>query len=312
MQLRLRAVAVLAGLATAACAARAPVPDPTTAPVEIRSYTQGALRITLRIPALPPGPKPAVLSPFVDTDTLLARGFVVAEYRFEWAEIARLKGLPPPAPDPPAPPDTGQRVGAWLLSSPRAGIVGRAYFQLVAASAGVNVPAVVDRLVRQPEVDPERIAILGSSTFGFVALEAMREDPRLAVGIVRVACGDYETFLRASTLALGDDPRWLVDGRAPLDADYEAELHAHQPIDHADAYPPRPLLLLAGRSDPVMPYECVERTQEALGAAYARAGVADRFRVESFSEEGHQLGAESDALALDWLVRWLQGPEAPR
>jgi alpha-beta hydrolase superfamily lysophospholipase len=161
-------------------------------------------------------------------------------------------------------------------------------------------------------VDPKRIAILGSSTFGFVALEALRDDPRLALGIARVACGDYLTFLRASTLALADDPRWLVDGRAPLDADYAAEVHAHQPVDHADAYPPRPLLLLAGRTDRVMPYECVERTEKALAQAYARAGVADRFRVEAFSEEGHQLGAESDALALDWLVRWLQAPEAPR
>lgn len=314
MQVRLRAVAALAGLATAACAARAPVPDPdpTNPPVETRFYTEGPLRITLRIPASPPGPKPVALSPFLDADTLLARGFVVAEYQFEWAEVARLNGLPPPEPEPPAPQDRGERVGAWLLSSPRPGIVGRAYFQLIAASADVNVPAVVDLLVRQPEVDPKRIAIFGSSTFGFVALEALRDEPRLALGIVRVACGDYLTFLRASTLALADDPRWLVDGRAPLDADYEAEVHARQPIDHADAYPPRPLLLLAGRTDPVMPYECVERTQEALGPAYARAGVADRFRVESFSEEGHQLGAASDALALEWLVRWLQEPDTPR
>ena len=312
MQVRLRAVAALAGLAMAACAAHAPAPDANPAPVETRAYTEGPLRITLRIPSVPSGPKPVALSPFLDADTLLARGFIVAEYQFEWAEVARLKGLPPPEPQPPAPPQSGERVGAWLLSSPRPGIVGRAYFQLVAASAKVNVPAVVDLLVRQPEVDPKRIAIFGSSTFGFVALEALRDDPRIALGIVRVACGDYLTFLRASTLALADDPRWLVDGRAPLDADYAAEVHAHQPIDHADAYPPRPLLLLAGRTDRVMPYACVESTEEALGAAYARAGVADRFRVESFAEEGHQLGAASDALALDWLVRWLQEPDAPR
>jgi len=314
MHVRLRAVAALAGLATGACAARAPAPDSSRPPVETRAYTEGPLRITLRIPATPPGPKPVALSPFLDADSLLAHGFVVAEYQFEWAEVARRNGLPPPPePQPPAPQEVGgERVGAWLLSSPRPGIVGRAYFQLIAASAEVNVRAVVDRLVRQPEVDPKRIAILGSSTFGFVALEALRGDPRLALGIVRVACGDYLTFLRASTLALADDPRWLVDGRAPLDADYEAEVHAHQPIDHADAFPPRPLLILAGKTDRVMPHECVERTQEVLGAAYARAGVADRLRVETFSEEGHQLGAESDAIALEWLVRWLQGPQAPR
>jgi alpha-beta hydrolase superfamily lysophospholipase len=97
-----------------------------------------------------------------------------------------------------------------------------------------------------------------------------------------------------------------------LDSDYEAELRAHQPIDHADAYPPRPLLLLAGRDDPVMPYACVESTERVFSAAYARAGAADKLRVEVLSGEGHDLGAASDALMLEWLDRWLRAPGAPR
>lgn len=243
---------------------------------------------------------------------LLAHGFVVAQYHFDWAEFARLTGapaasLPPPA--PPAPAAQGQpdtRVGAWLLASPRPGIVGRSYFQLIGASASGSVPAVLDVIARQPEVDPQRIAIAGSSTFGFVALEALQRDARLAAGVVRVACGDYLTFLRSSTLALANDPRWLPQGRLPLDPDYEAELRARQPVDHAQAYPPRPLLLLAGRHDPVMPFACVERTAAALAQAYAEAGVAERFQLEDFSQQGHQLGPQADELALRWLERWLQ------
>ena len=44
---------------------------------------------------------------------------------------------------------------------------------------------------------------------GFVALMALSHDERLAGGVVRVACGDYFLFLRESSLALHNDPRWL-------------------------------------------------------------------------------------------------------
>jgi hypothetical protein len=269
--------------------------------------------VELRIPDAPAARKPVVVSPFVDTDLLLARGFAVATWQFDWKEAARLAGVPAPAtPAAPPPPDPSEtRVGAWLLASPRPGVIGRAYFQLVTASAEL-VSTVVDILERQPELDPQRIAIMGSSTFGFVALQAFQRDPRLAVGVARVACGDYLAFLRSSSLALADDPRWLPDGRMELDADYEAELHAHEPIAHADAFPPRPLLLLAGQGDPVMPYACVEHTAAVLSEAYTRAGVGDRFRLEGFSEQGHHLGPEADAIALRWLEEWLGEPPVPR
>ena len=299
------------GLAAAACASNNPNSDPA-APVDERHFTLGALHVTLRIPDAPPGRKPVVVSPFVDADALLARGFAVATYAFDWKEVARLSGYAEPEmpPEPPEAHGEEPRVGAWLLTSPRPGIIGRAYFQLVGANAAL-VPTVLDVLERQPDLDAGRIGIMGSSTFGFVALQALQSDRRLALGVVRVTCGDYLRFLRSSTLALAVDPRWLQGGRMELDAEYEAELRAHQPIAHADAFPPRPLLLLAGIGDRVMPYACVESTAEAFAAAYTHAGVSERFRLEAFSEEGHHLGAEADAIALRWLERWLAEPPEP-
>lgn len=254
-----------------------------------------------------------LISPFGDPEPLLAHGIIVASYEVDWERVGKNLGMKDPADSPPPEPESGERVGAWLLSSPRPGIIGRAYFGLITTSAEQSVPDVLDLLAGIPEVDPDRIAIAGSSTQGFVALQALQHDRRLAAAVVRVACGDYFAFLRASTLALANDPRWLPDGRLPLDADYEAELRARQPIDHADAYPPRPLLLMAGRDDVVMPYACVESTEQALGAAYARAGVPDRLRIAVMPGAGHDLGAQADALALEWLERWLlPGQDATR
>ena len=66
-----------------------------------------------------------------------------------------------------------------------------------------------------------------------MVLEALREEPRLAAGAARVACGDYHRFLRSSSLALHDDPRWLPGGELVLDEDYAAELREREPLRFA-------------------------------------------------------------------------------
>jgi hypothetical protein len=312
----LRTLVAAAAVATAGCAAHAPEPAPPPAATgsSQQSYdlNQGALHVELRIPDAPPGRKPVVISPFSDPEALLSRGVIVATFEVDWTRVAELIGSGAAKAPPEAPPtDPGERVGVWLLSSPRPGVIGRSYFQLIRANAEQNVPALMDLLITLPEVDPQRIAIAGSSTQGFVALQALRSEPRLAAGVVRVACGDYLAFLRSSSLALADDPRWLPGGELQLDADYRAELTLHQPIAAPQAYPPRPLLVIAGRNDPVMPFACVDRTDQVFSEAYASAGVPERFHAEVLTGANHDLGAQSEDLALAWIERWLLG-EAPR
>jgi dienelactone hydrolase len=295
------------------------------------SLQNGWITVTISLPQRPAGPKPAVITPIVDERLLLDRGIAVVRFRTHWEQ---LRGLAPgggagqePA-EAPHPPDSvarvaeapgpvdpadgpaaggtgGTTVGAWLLASPRPETVGRAYFEIIAVDANDSIPKVVDYLRSMPQIDPDRISISGSSTSGFVALQAMAGDPELASGVVRVACGDYFAFLRDSSLALHGDPRWLPDGKMTLEPKYEAKLRASQPIHRADRFPPRPLLLMAGENDPAIPIECARRTAAAFERAYAAAGASDRFRFVVFPGEGHNLGAESQRLALEWWERWL-------
>jgi len=213
-------------------------------------------------------------------------------------------GAPPSGPvEGPVEPATP--VGKWLLTAQRPGLVGRDYFALIAANAASVVPAVVDHLTGVGDIDPHRIAISGSSTGGFVALEAMRADARLAAAVVRVACGDYHEFLATSSLALAGDERWLVDGRVALDPDYEATLREREPIRFPDRYPPRPLLMLNGAQDPAVPVACAQATARDFAPAYERAGASDRFRFVLYPEHGHDLPPAADDEILRWWERWL-------
>lgn len=320
--------------------AAAPLPanDPNrTTPAETIEATidSGWVSVSVTIPDEPPGPKPVVISPIVPDDELLRRGFAIARFHTNWESLrafssaaehdAAVADAPPGAPAAsarearpgagPAQRAGSERVGNWILAAPRPGIVGRAYFGIISMDAERSVPRLVDYLLTLDEIDPQGIAITGSSTSGFVALQALAAEPRLAAAVVRVACGDYHRFLRSSSLALADNPRWLPGGRLVLDPDYELEIAAREPIAHADRYPPRPLLLLAGETDRAIPYACVETTVELFRAAYADAGVPERFAFVSYPNSGHNLPAAADAEVLAWLERWLAadasaGPES--
>jgi dienelactone hydrolase len=303
------AARALAALALSGCAAGAPplaVAQPSApAPgVEVREVALqgGFLHVALKIPHAPPGRKPVIIGALADEASLLADGFAIARLRHDWSVLGGLHEKGAEAGSGAAEPD---RVGQWMLAAPRPGLVGRDYFAVIGVHAHESIPAAVDWLETQPDVDPRRIAIAGSSTNGFVALEALEAEPRLAGGVIRSACGDYHAFLRSSSLALADDPRWLPDGRLVLDPDYEKMLDAREPIRFTDALPPRPLLMLNGTEDRAVPFACAERTAEVLRAAYARAGAADRFRFVTYSGAGHDLGADARVEALRWWERWL-------
>jgi dienelactone hydrolase len=257
----------------------------------------GLLRVSVKIPHVPAGRKPAVIQPLVDEVELLARGIVVVRFRHDW-----MRALAPVPLAEDRPPNV---VGGWMLAAPRPGIVGRGYFGVIRVTARESIPQVLDLLETLPDVDPDRIAVAGSSTGGFIALEALIAEPRLAAAVVRVACGDYHRFLRSSSLALADDPRWLPDGVMQLDAEYEAELAEQEPIRFAAALPPRPLLMLNGTEDAAVPFACALRTAEIFEEAYARAGVASHFRFVTYESRGHDVGHATDVETLRWWERWL-------
>jgi hypothetical protein len=303
--------------------AEPPAPD-VARNVEQRdvSLANGWILVKLFIPREPPGPKPAIVSPVDDEQVLLGRGIVLVRFHTNW-EL--LRGLKAPAPvanvaaaeasagpatqaaPAAAPPRSENKVGSWLLAAPRPGIVGKAYFALISQDALHTLPQVMDYLVTVPEIDAGRIAIAGSSTSGFVALEALVRDRRFAAAVVRVACGDYHDFLKASSLGLNNDPRWLTNGELELDPDYEAMLRQIEPIRSPERFPPRPLLMLNGGQDTAIPLRCALRTIDALRAAYMRRRASDRFRSVVYDEQGHNLGTEAVSESLAWWDRWLLG-----
>src|SRR4051794_19623910 len=119
----IRSIAFVAAcVALGACRVPPPSPDMAVAPTvksDVREVAleNGFITARIEIPAEPAGPKPAIITPISERDTLLAAGLVLIDYTVHWEQ---LRGLAPPPP-----PSDDKTVGKWLLASP-ASTVGKA------------------------------------------------------------------------------------------------------------------------------------------------------------------------------------------
>ena len=248
--------------------------------------------VQAKIPLEPAGPKPAVIALHAGTRPLLAAGFVAVTYKAKAA-----------SPRPQATPAAGaQAVGKWVLASPAADLLGKGYLHEIAAAADTVVPAVLDWMVTLPEVDPSRLGMAGSSTNGFVTLQATAVDPRLRVAVAIAACGDYQRFLQFSSMGMEGRP-------LALSPDYARWLEQQEVINHPDRLLHAAVVMINRSGDPLSPVSCADETARVLEEAYARAGQPQRFRYLRIEREGHGVGREEADAANAWLQQWL-APDA--
>ena len=261
-------------------------------PYDTRQATldNGRLTVDLKIPRTSPGPKPAVIALAGEEDALLAAGIVVVTYTYAWEQVAVKAPAPPPA--------AGTRTyGTWMLASPTPQKVGAGYFAIIATSAGF-IPKIIDYLDTLPEIDPTRIGMAGTSTRGFMTLEAVALDARIRVAVAVTACGDYLCFLHLSSLGMKGEP-------LDLDPTYERDLVAREAISDPQRLTHTALLMLNGSQDLAVPAECARRTDAVLRKAYAAAGVPDRYRFVLREGASHNIIARTVREdMIPWFQRW--------
>jgi dienelactone hydrolase len=136
-----------------------------------------------------------------------------------------------------------------------------------------RIARALDALTRRPEVDRNRIAMIGLSLGGSTTLAMAALDERIKVAVV--ACG----YRYAA-----------IDAASPLTS---SQL--------ISAIAPRPLQIQAGRRDPLVSIQ-IARPADKVGAEiYGKADVKDRFAFEEF-DGGHEFNG---ALAFAFLQKYL-------
>lgn len=180
----------------------------------------------------------------------------------------------------------------------------------------------VDYLQSRPDVDPNRIGLIGFSKGGIETWLAAAADERIGVVVPCIAVQSLKWCL--------DNGKW--QGRAnTIRAAHEAaakdlsepEVNAKVCralwnkvvpgiLDEFDcpsmlrAIAPRPLLIIGGDQDPNCPVEGARIALVAAHTEYRRRGASDRIEEDIAAGVGHQVTPSQRAKAVEWLIHWLK------
>ena len=131
-----------------------------------------------------------------------------------------------------------------------------------------DIRRTVDLLASRPEIDPERIGIMGISLGGIVAGTAAGTDPRLNRVMLILSGGDLLAIIHHARETR--DLSRLIGRLSPDDrAHVEQTIAAVDPLRHAAALRLRAIggrvLMVNAAQDEVVPRACTEKLADALG-----------------------------------------------
>jgi len=163
-----------------------------------------------------------------------------------------------------------------------------------------DLEAAVDFLYMLPEVDRNRIYLVGSSGGAAVSIYAAVHDKRVSA-VATLACPAEFDFMAGGHTAESLLSRFREIGIIK-DADFPPSVKKWlegfktiAPIEYVDRISPKPILLVHGENDDVVPVEHVERL-------YAKAGRPREKIV--LPGAGHRL--RQDERAIQAVMSWLQ------
>jgi dipeptidyl aminopeptidase/acylaminoacyl peptidase len=149
-----------------------------------------------------------------------------------------------------------------------------------------DIGALLDWIEKQPELDPERIAITGGSYGGYMSLASMvHYNDRLKCGIDKWGISDFVTFLE-------NTGRYRVDLRRveygdERDPEMREFLHRISPLTNAHKIK-KPIFIVQGLNDPRVPVSEAEQIVKAI----RKNGVDVWYLLAE--DEGHGFGKKSN------------------
>ena len=153
-----------------------------------------------------------------------------------------------------------------------------------------DVMRTVDLIARRfPELDAERIVVLGNSGGGTASLYAAALEPRLAAAVPSCAFSGFLASIGAQLHCVCN----YVPGI----------LRSFDMGDIAGLIAPRPLVLVSGRDDGIFPLDAAREQFAVARTCYAAAGAEDKLR-HVIGAEGHRFYAAQAWQALAECTGW--------
>ncbi len=157
---------------------------------------------------------------------------------------------------------------------------------------------IADYLRTRPDVDPERLGIVGHSLGGHTAQAAGSLDDGIAAAVASCGIFSYERFYSPRGHSTFNNPYVCVPGILASGDIYD--LYAAQA--------PRPLMIAWAARDPLVPKEAIDDFLEFGEPLWTGLGNAEALTVVREDVE-HQFTPSMRSQAFEWFDRWL-GPHS--
>ena len=184
-----------------------------------------------------------------------------------------------------------------------------------------DLQRLIDYLETRSDVDPRRIAAIGFSKGGTELYLAAAVDTRIAASVSCIGVQSFDWALennawqsRISTIQSAVDGAAREVGQPTIDAPFIRRFYNRvvpgidSLFDGPQMLPliaPRPLLVINGERDDRTPLPGLEQCITAAKEAYRQAQSPDNFEFRLQPGIAHAVTPESEAYALDWLLKQL-------
>lgn len=184
-----------------------------------------------------------------------------------------------------------------------------------------DVLRLIDYLQTRPDVDANRIGVMGISKGGTEAYLAAAADPRISVVVPIIGVQSFRWALendqwqpRVGTFSTAVESAARDEGIAKIDAAFVRRFYdrvapgIYGELDAPSALQliaPRPLLVINGDSDPRTPLAGVQESVAAARHVYLGMGAGDKLGVYLQPNAGHVFTPVAELVMADWFVRWL-------
>jgi len=161
----------------------------------------------------------------------------------------------------------------------------------------VRMQHLLDVILEDPRVDPDRVGMWGVSLGGMATMFWMPLEPRIKVGVVSAWFNH-----RRNKMALPDDRYvsfMVVNEEHAFFRGWLTEFTDH---DAVSLICPRPLLIHHGKNDRIAHWPQVMEEFEMAKTHYEKLNIEDRIEIEIF-DGGHEARVET---GIPFLVRWLK------
>jgi dienelactone hydrolase len=180
----------------------------------------------------------------------------------------------------------------------------------------------IDYLQSRPDVDGDRLGMIGFSMGGIETWLAAAVDERVKVAVPAIGVQSFRWSLeheawqgRARTIEAAHDDAAKDLGEPQVNARVCRELWNKVipgMLDEFDCpsmirlFAGRPLLILNGDRDPNCPLEGAKLAFTAAEAAFQDAGASDKLKIMVAPDTAHKVATEQRQAALEWLTFWLE------